>query len=458
MQINWQQFGLKTNPYDTDPLVDGGELPMEDAFIGRDSERMILDDLLESENNICLTMCGDTGVGKTSLANFQKFIWKRKEENPFFSCRREIEASDTLLDKRSFLLEIIASIPREIALIEPKLLSDPMLSKLNAIIDFTQMLAISGRISAEYAGFGGGVNFAKDRSNSLPIKLTIASTEHHFLSLLKFIKEKTIGGRQYSGIIVHVNNFDVVLKEAENKKRVIAFFNEIRNILQTRDAHFLFLGPADFYSQIIAPEQRVRSIFVHTPLMVKPLSKMEVVRAFEKRMALLQSVDVQQYIKPIDDEVVFRLYDLYGGDIRSIMTGVKDILGQCRDRLLQPLSTNEAMTLLGRERWERVESQLTKGQKTILKFLVKNDKYISTKEASDILKKSNISGYYFKPLKDLGILEEKERKGKTVYLGLTVEYQPLKWWVESEGGIKKDISEAQERQATLFDAVPSNKL
>lgn len=453
MQINWQQFGLKTNPYDTLPLVEGGELSLEDAFIGRDSERKVLNDLFESENNICLTVCGDTGVGKTSLANFQKFIWKHNKEKPFFSCRREIEASDTLLDKQSFLLETISSVLREIALTEPELLVDPMLSKLNAIIDFTQMVTISGGISADVAGFGGGVSFGKDRSSSVPVKLTTASVEQHFLNLLNFIKEKKIGGRQHHGLIIHVNNFDVVLKDKDNKKKVISFFDEIRDILQTKDVYFLFLGPADFYSQIIAPEQRVKSIFVRTPLLVKPLSKTEVVCAFEKRMELLKSIGVQRYIKPIDDEVVFRLHDLYHGDIRSIMTGIKDILGQCSDRLLQPLSMNEAMTLLGRERWERVSSSLTREQKKILGFLVENNKYISTKEAADILEKqpSNISGYYFKPLKDLGILEEKERKGKMVYLGLTVEYQPLKWWVESERGVKKDISDTKMKQPTLFD-------
>ena len=453
MKINWQQFGLKTNPYDTLPLVEGGELVIEDAFIGRDNERKFLNDLFESENNICLTVCGDTGVGKTSLANFQKFIWKYNKEKPFFSCRREIEVSDTLLDKQSFLLEIIASVLREIALIEPKLLSDPMLSRLNAIIDFTQMMSISGGISADIAGFGGGINFARNRNNSLPIKLSTSSIEQHFLNLLDFIKTKRIGGRQYCGLIIHVNNFDVVLMDKNNKKKVVAFFNEIRDILQTKDTYFLFLGPADFYSQIIVLEQRVKSIFVRTPLLVRSLSKMEVAHALEKRMDLLKSVGVQQYIKPINDEVVFRLHDLYGGDIRSIMTGIKDILGQCSDRLLQPLSMNEAMTLLGRERWERVESRLTKGQKKILEFLVKYNKFISPKEASNILKKpsSNISGHYFKPLKDLGILEEKERKGKMVYFGLTAEYQPLRWWVESENGMKKDISDMEGKQPTLFN-------
>lgn len=453
MQINWQQFGLKTNPYDTLPLVEGGELSLEDAFIGRDSERGILNNLFESENNTCLTICGDTGVGKTSLANFHKFVWKYGKDRLLFSCRREIEASDTLLDKQSFLLEIIGSILREISLLEPKLLNDPILLKLNAIIDFTQMVSISGGISADIAGFGGGINFARERNNSTPLKLTTASLEQHFVGLLEFIKTKKIKGRQYQGLIVHVNNFDVVLREKVKIKKVVAFFNEIRDTLQMKDVYFLFLGPSDFYSQIIAPEKRVKSIFVNTPLLIKPLNKKEVVHAFEKRMTLLKSVDVAQYIKPINDEVVFRLHDLYDGDIRSIMTSIKDILGQCSDRLLQPLSMNEAMTLLGRERWEKVGGRLTKEQKKILVFLVKNNKYVSTKEASDILKKpsSNLSGYYFKPLKDLNIIEEKEKKGKTIYLGLTVEYQPLKWWLESESGIKKDINDARTKQSTLFD-------
>ncbi len=452
MQINWQQFGLKTNPYDTLPLVEGGELRLEDAFIGRDSERKFLNDIFESENNICLTMCGDTGVGKTSLANFHKFIWKYSKDKLLFSCRREIEATDTLLDKQSFLLEIIGSVLREIALLEPKLLADPMLSKLNAIIDFTQMMAISGGISADIAGYGGGINFSRERTNSAPIKLTTASIEQHFSNLLAFIKAKKIGGLQYQGIIIHVNNFDVVLQDKNTRKKVVSFFNEIRDILQTKDAYFLFLGPSDFYSQIIAPEQRVKSIFVRTPLPVKPLSKTEVVSAFEKRMELLKSVGVQQYIKPIDDEVVFRLYDLYEGDIRSIMTGLKDILGQCGDRLLQPLSMDEAMTLLGRERWERIGNNLTKEQKKILEFLVRNDKYISTKEAADILGKpsSNLSGYYFPPLKNLNIIEEKEKKGKTVYLGLTTEYQPLQWWFESEKAMQKNIDNIGTKQPTLF--------
>ena len=86
--INWQQFGLRKNPYDTLPLVEGGDISIDKAFVGRNVEKKFLDDLFESNDRVCLTICGDVGVGKTSLANFHKFIWKYTKEKLLFSFRR----------------------------------------------------------------------------------------------------------------------------------------------------------------------------------------------------------------------------------------------------------------------------------------------------------------------------------------------------------------------------------
>ena len=180
MQVNWQQFGLKANPYDTLPLAEGGGLSLKDAFIGRESERNTLDALFGLENNVCLTVCGDTGVGKTSLANYQKLIWKQREKSALFSCRREIEATDTLLDKRNFLLEIIGSVLREIELIDSRLLKDPLLFRLNQLVNLTQSLTLSGSVSGEMYGFGAGVGFSRDKNSTLPEKLTMASLEQSF--------------------------------------------------------------------------------------------------------------------------------------------------------------------------------------------------------------------------------------------------------------------------------------
>lgn len=126
--INWQQFGLRKNPYDTLPLIEGGDLPIEKAFVGRDSEKKFLNSLFKSNERICLTIGGDVGVGKTSLANFHKFIWKyHTKEKLLFSFRREIEANGDLLNKKNFLIEIIGSVLREIRLLQPELLKNELL-------------------------------------------------------------------------------------------------------------------------------------------------------------------------------------------------------------------------------------------------------------------------------------------------------------------------------------------
>ena len=453
--INWQQFGLKNNPYDTLPLVEGGDISIKDAFVGRRKERQFLDGIFESEDRACIAVCGDTGVGKTSLTNFEKFIWKYTNEKLLFSFRREIEACDDLLNKRPFIIEILGSVVREIQLLEPTLLKEELFRRIQAILDISQSLSISGGLSGGIMGYSGGIDFGKDSSISQPAQISTTILEGYLVSLVEFIKSHSIAGLQYSGLIIHVNNFDVVLSKEENKAKVIHFFNEIRDVLQLKNTYFVFLGPKEFFREIIAAERRVKSIFIQTPLTLNPLGKKEVVEAFDQRMKLLKSENISTYIKPIEDEVVFRLYDLYQGDIRSIMSAIRDILGHFSEKMINPpLSINEAMLLLGRERLERIErsSPLTKGQREMLSKLVQTGKNISQKEASKLFGKpeSNISSHYFKPLKNMGIIEEKNRVGKMIYWGLTTHYEPLRWVYQSQQEVGKAARKVAEKHPTLF--------
>lgn len=447
--INWQQFGLRKDPYDTIPLIEGGDLPIEHAFVGREQEREFLNALFESNQRLCLTILGDVGVGKTSLTNFHKFIWKYNKPKLLFSFRREIEANEEMLNKNNFLIEIIGSILREIKLMDKNLLKNELLEKANQIVNITQTAAISAGASA----FGVGANFGTDKTSSQPIKLSTASLEEYLSALINFIRQNEIAGRKYSGLIVHVNNFDVVLTDTTKKKKTIQFFNEIRDILHTPDVYFLFIGPKNLFKDIISSQKRVKSIFYQSPLTLSPLSKKEIIKAFKERMSLLKSDGVIEYINPVENEVIFRLYDLYEGDIRSIMSGIQDILGQHTDKLTQPLSLDNAMLLLGQQRWNRIEEsiKLTNERKTVLRFFIEQNKYISQKEIANLLGKAlpNVSGYYFGPLKDAGIIEEKEKIDKTSYWGLTADYIPLKWLIEAQKEILKTIKK-QVNQPSLF--------
>ena len=447
--INWQQFGLKKNPYDTFPLIEGGDLPIEKAFVGRENEKKFLNSLFESNERLCLAICGEVGVGKTSMANFHKYVWKYTTEKLLFSFRREIEATEDLINKKNFLIEIIGSVLREIRLLQPDLLKDKLLNKLSQIVDISQTMAISVGGSA----MGFGLDVGKDKTINNPIQLSTTVLEEYFLELIKFIKDNEIKGFNYSGLIVHVNNFDIILSSKDGKEKTIAFFNEIRDILQTPDVYFLFLGPTNLFKDIIGARQRVKSIFYQTPLLINPLSKTEIAKAFEERMQLLKSEDVTSYIKPIEDTVIFKIYDLYNGDIRSIMASMLDILGQYSEKLSKPLSVNEAKLLLGKERWEKIENvmKLTEEQKEILKYLASADKYISQKEVVRLFEKkqSNVSGYYFKPLRENNIIEEKERIDKTPYYGLTSDFFPIKWLLKSQKEILKKINSQSEQLSLL---------
>jgi Cdc6-like AAA superfamily ATPase len=451
--VNWQQFGLRGNPYDTEALTEGGELLIERAFVGREKEREFIEALFSSENRVALAICGDTGVGKTSLANFEKYLWKNSTPKFLFSFRREIEASEGF-NKKNFLIEIIASVLREIQLVEPELLRNVILDRLNRVVDITQSLAITAEVSAGIAGYQGGIGFSRSAIPIQPLTIATSALEGYFFDLLRFVKENEIGGKRYAGLVVHINNLDIILAQDGGARQVAKFFDEIRDILQTRDVFFLFLGPRNFYHDIIAANQRVKSIFWQSPLVVEPLSKTEVVSALKERMNLLRSPGVQDYIKPIDDEAVFKIYDLYEGDIRSIMTAIRDILGQFSDRLAKPLNVREAMLLLGKERWERIvrNIKLHKEQREILKFLVTSNRYMSQKDVAEKKHKkpSNVSSYYFKPLVENEIIEEKERQGKTVFYGLTADYEPLQWFFEAPIEVNHQIKEAESVQRSLF--------
>ena len=452
---NWQQFGLKKNPYDTFPLVEGGDLPIEEAFVGREKERAFIDNMLISEDKICLAVCGDVGVGKTSLVNFQKFIWKYKKEKLLFSTRKEIEANPRLLDKQNFLIEIIGAVIQEIKLKDKNLLKQDLLKNLSRLVDISQTLDLS--LGANILGYGGNISSGKNVVQ--PMQLSVTILEGYFQSLLKFITENEIGGYTYSGLVVHVNNFDVVMDTSESKQRVIKFFNEMRNFFQTQKVYFVFLGPKNFYKDIISTQKRIKSIFYQTPLQIKPLSKTEIVQAFDKRMALLKSDEVSGYTKPVDDGVIFQLYDLYDGDIRSVMGAVRDIIGQL-DSSSRPLKAEEAMVVLGNLRWEEINNSLnlSDGQINVLKAIIESKNYLSQKQISSMLKinQSNMSGHYFKPLKNNDIIEEKEKKGKEIFFGLTPNYLPLKKFIISQKKLREEAANQEQMKIDLFKSMESN--
>lgn len=448
--ISWQQFGLRSNPYDTLPLVEGGELSIERAFIGRTDELHMLKNILLSDSRACLTILGNVGVGKTSFTNFGKYILKHREmSRPLFSFRREIEASRYLLNKYNFLIEVIGSVLREIRLLDPTLISSQnLLKKLERVVDITQTLGISGSVQMGVASAG----FSEGDIN-LPSSLPLSMLEGYFSDLVHLIMTHKIADKQYCGLIVHVNNFDTLLSDVEAGKDVVRFFQEVRDLLQTPNVYFLFLGPQRLFKEYILSSKRIKGIFHLSPIVLAPLSKTEVIDAINERMELLRSPGVVNYIAPFSNDTIYALYDLYEGDVRSVMNGLKTILAQISETVVEPLGPNEALLLLGKERWDQLEKlNLTKEQIEILQLISASPEAITQKELILLTNKapSNISGYYLSPLLERGIIELKSKQGKIKYYGLTQEYAPVKY-INKNNAIVKKRADSLTAQLKLFE-------
>ena len=69
----WELYGLKENPFSTNPLlVLGGVIPIT-CFLGREKELERITKQFRSKGGSRTLIIGDFGVGKTSFVNFARY-------------------------------------------------------------------------------------------------------------------------------------------------------------------------------------------------------------------------------------------------------------------------------------------------------------------------------------------------------------------------------------------------
>ena len=430
--INWYSFGLKANPFNNNPLHEGGEYMIDQVFVGREHERKILDSLFEFEEQGSIVVSGNVGVGKTSLVNLEKSLWKIKtDRRALFSFRREIEAKPEILDKKMFIFEIIASTLREINLLDHQLLkNDPTLQRLDAVVNFISKTfsTTSSDISGSLGVLSGSISQQEHFVQSAPMMVTMTFMEKSLDELLNVIKTIPINGVTYRGLIVHMNNFDVLFHDKKNKNLVIQFFQEIRDLLQTKDIFYIFLGPENFFNDIIRPYPRLKPVFYSQPIQLEPLSKEDVIKTLKERFDLLKSDNVSKIIYPFDDRIVEHLYDLYKGDVRSIFKALEQILRQTIDLYISPLTYEESLRYLSQELLEELKRILKPAQYHMFLEMLQFDKPFTMSQIEEVRgkKETNLSAYYFLPLQEAQVIEVVQTEGREKYWAITAAYLPVK--------------------------------
>ena len=92
--------------------------------------------------------------------------------------------------------------------------------------------------------------------------------------------------------------------------------NDIRYVLQIPYLHSIFVAHPQFFSEIILPMERARSIFFGRPVRIPPLSKENMLEAIARRYDILR-ISSQSYIKSVSDKKDFEIWKKQGCCLRA---------------------------------------------------------------------------------------------------------------------------------------------
>jgi len=406
----WELYGLKTNPFFTNPLLlFGGDIDIKLAFIGREYEVKRLQNLISNNISGRVIVAGDVGVGKTTFVNF---VRSSVPDKVFFTHLKEI-AVQPEWDGIDFILNTLSAIYTTIKLrldINPKFIDEEILKKLELLVDIVERKNYS--ISLNIGVIGGG--YGSNTNISIP-SLTIHSLQVFFEDLIRELKK--VG---YKGVVLHYNNLEII-----EEPKLIKLFNSIRDFIQTKEVLFIFIGDLGV-PRIISKIKRVESIMSESPIILENLSITELKQLLDKRIQYL-NISGLDSIKPYEDEIITKLYQLYNGNLRSILnslsTAFNELVIDNRPTIMNSEILINTLSNTAKKRWL---DKITDTEKEAL-FLILNSGEITNKEIAQSLKKQkqNISKITNRLL-DIYAIKIKRTDGKEKYF--TVD-SSIKWFL-----------------------------
>ena len=300
---------------------------------------------------------GKIGVGKTSLVNHHRNEW-RKTAHPLFTPISEISAEKDWT-KRQFLIDILSCLARTFI----TELDDNSIEENRLLME---VIATTGTYyqskSGKTYGFsiaGSGLQFGQGKATTIH-KGEISNTqlEDYIRSVIEMSQADG-----YRGVLIHLDNIEILLDRDADACR--EFFDDIRDILQIKNAYYVFVARSGFFQQVISPQERVRSIFHGNPIHVRPFSEEETIAIINKRYDVLAHED-QQFIKPVDDDLIRRLCRLHDNRIRHVMNDIEMlVLEKISPNRVGTLKTEQALDALKKLTEEKLNC-LTSGQKKFM--------------------------------------------------------------------------------------------
>ena len=437
----WETYGFLGNPFNTLALSVNktSMLPIKEAFVGGDKakkEMRILNNVLRSPGGGRIFVEGEIGVGKTTFINYHRYLWEHEAKDKLFSSSTEISIQCNWTVK-DFLMNILSHLINKLLLVfgEKKVYKNTLFEELILL----NRVYVSRSLQIGTSILGSGGNYGKSGQTSIP-QISEAQLSFYFRQAVDEILK--LG---YKGIILHFDNLELMTnQEAKQTQHV---FDEIRDILQIENVYYIFVSRPGFFREVVSPLERVRSIFFGWPIVVSPLTKTETVEVLERRYKLL-SVNGKKFIRPVEDDFIEFLYDLYEGKIRFVMDTISSIIAYLPTGVMETLPLKSAKEILNSLVVEKLKLTLTKRELEVLMVACQFSLFTN----SDLSKQTKIASRniskYLNTLQNLNYISQIKKEGKNIYYSVTEDIKILS---------KKTRQPHTNRQTTKRKASPKTK-
>lgn len=399
----WELYGFKTNPFSTSPLlVKGGLIPLE-SFSGRKDELSRLLKIFSSEGGSRTLVCGDVGVGKTTLVNVARAHINKKS---FFTPFKEIGVKQNW-GADEFIVNTLYAIYATLKLLEDKPVSTTTFDKLKNLLEMNNVSVTSGGLSI--AGFGANVG----KETIKPHVVSNLALSDLFQEVIVEIKDNT-----KKDVIIHYNNLENL-----PEKSIRRIFEDLRDFFQIENIHFVFVGNLSVHS-IFQSMPRFSSIISDTPIIIDELSLEEIKQVLGIRFEKLRMSPDLGFIVPFREDALSVIYELYTGNIRHILNSLQTAIIEVTKEKAIVLDKNSVSSILKQIAEKRYLARLQQRPRDVLLAAIKHNEVTNKQLAIDTkIARSNMSTY-IKQLEETGCVYLRRKDGKDKYWSVEPK---LKW-------------------------------
>jgi hypothetical protein len=279
-------------------------------------------------------------------------------------------------------------------------------------------------VQASVFGFGGGVGRTTQATVPEPSEVQLLAYLHGLLG-----EVKQLG---YKGLFLHFDNLELLSLRSPDRTRLM--LDQLRDALQMPDIYYVFVGQTGFFSDVISPSERVRSVFSGFPIFVPPLSRSQVQEAVNRRYQLL-AVHPERFIRPIGDDLLDYLYSLYNGKVRFILDAATSIITNFPYTTVETLDAQAAKSLLAQLVLERLKRELTRREWDILREAVRLGTFTNAAVARALnLKPPNVTKY-LNALLERRFIYPHHREGRQIFYCASEDVRILRDLPETAGSL-----------------------